>query len=44
MGVGLVADLDLCTYANPTTFFSHRYATHRGGKTGRQISIIGLPG
>lgn len=41
-GVGLVGDLELCTYANPTTCFSHRYATHHGTATGRQISIIGL--
>ena len=41
-GVGLVSDLGLCTYADPARFFSHRYATHHGTTTGRQISIIGL--
>jgi YfiH family protein len=41
-GVGLVSDLDMCTYANPDRFFSHRYATHHGTTTGRQIAIIGL--
>jgi YfiH family protein len=41
-GVGLVGDLGLCTYAEPARFFSHRYATHHGTNTGRQISIIGL--
>ena len=41
-GVGLVGDLALCTYADPATYFSHRYATHHGTTTGRQISIIGL--
>ena len=41
-GVGLVSDLDICTYANPGVFFSHRYATHHGTTTGRQIAIIGL--
>jgi YfiH family protein len=41
-GVGLVGDLGLCTYAEPKRFFSHRYATHQGTNTGRQISIIGL--
>jgi YfiH family protein len=41
-GVGLVGDLELCTYANPQTYFSHRHATHHGRTTGRQISIIGL--
>ncbi|MGV3490806.1 MAG: peptidoglycan editing factor PgeF [Devosia sp.] len=41
-GVGLVSDLGLCTYADPARFFSHRYATHNGITTGRQISVIGL--
>jgi YfiH family protein len=41
-GVGLVSDLSLCTYADPARFFSHRYATHHGTTTGRQIAIIGL--
>ena len=41
-GVGLVGDLGICTYANPANYFSHRYATHKGINTGRQISVIGL--
>lgn len=41
-GVGLVGDLGICTYANPAKYFSHRYATHHGAGTGRQISVIGL--
>jgi YfiH family protein len=41
-GVGLVGDLGLCTYADPARFFSHRYATHQGTTTGRQIALIGL--
>jgi YfiH family protein len=41
-GVGLVSDLGLCTYANPARYFSHRYATHQGHGTGRQISVVGL--
>ena len=41
-GVGLVGDLGLCTYANPQKYFSHRYATHHGTNTGRQIAVIGL--
>lgn len=41
-GVGLVSNLDICTYANPAKYFSHRYATHHGINTGRQISVIGL--
>jgi YfiH family protein len=31
-----------CTYGHPDRYFSHRYATHQGGTTGRQIAIIGL--
>lgn len=42
VGVGLVSNLDLCTYALPGRYFSHRYATHHGTNTGRQIAIIGL--
>jgi YfiH family protein len=41
-GVGLVGDLGLCTYADPARFFSHRYATHQGTTTGRQIAVIGM--
>jgi YfiH family protein len=41
-GIGLVSDLCLCTYADPARFYSHRYATHQGTTTGRQIAIIGL--
>jgi YfiH family protein len=41
-GVGLVSDLGMCTYASPGVVFSHRYATHHGTTTGRQIAIIGL--
>ena len=41
-GVGLVGDLGICTYANPAKYFSHRYATHQGIATGRQIAVIGL--
>ena len=41
-GVGLVQDLAICTYADPRRYFSHRYATHRGTATGRQIALIGL--
>jgi YfiH family protein len=40
-GVGLVSDLNLCTYALPDRYFSHRYATHHRITTGRQIAIIG---
>jgi YfiH family protein len=44
LGAGLesVADLGQCTYAQPDAYFSHRYATHHGTRTGRQIAVIGL--
>lgn len=41
-GVGHVADCKICTYAAPGVYFSHRWATHQGTTTGRQISLIGL--
>ena len=41
-GAGLVGDLALCTYALPERYYSHRWATHHGKTTGRQISIVGL--
>ena len=41
-GVGFVSDLDVCTYADPARYFSHRRATHEGTTTGRQIALIGL--
>ena len=40
-GVDLVDRVGTCTYASPDRYFSHRYATHQGTTTGRQISIIG---
>ncbi|HEV7275087.1 MAG TPA: peptidoglycan editing factor PgeF [Devosiaceae bacterium] len=41
-GVATVDDLGLCTYAAPDRYFSHRYATHQGTVTGRQLALIGL--
>ena len=41
-GVASVECVGSCTYANPDRYFSHRYATHQGTRTGRQISVIGL--
>jgi YfiH family protein len=41
-GVGVVDDLAICTYAEPKKYFSHRFATHKGTNTGRQLSVIGL--
>jgi YfiH family protein len=43
-GVGVVDDLQLCTYAEPKKYFSHRWATHKGIPSGRQLSVIGLGG
>lgn len=42
LGLAATADLQLCTYAHPDRYFSHRYATHRGTTTGRQIALIAL--
>jgi YfiH family protein len=42
-GVGEVADLGLCTYADQKRFYSYRRATHRGEPDyGRLISAIAL--
>ncbi|MEN6542988.1 peptidoglycan editing factor PgeF [Parvibaculum sp.] len=42
-GVGAVASLGLCTYADERRFFSYRRTTHRGEPDyGRQISAIRL--
>jgi YfiH family protein len=42
-GVGRVANLDLCTYADEHSFFSYRRATHRHERNyGRQIAAIVL--
>lgn len=41
-GVGLASDMEICTYADPDRYFSHRRATHEGATTGRQIALIGL--
>ncbi len=41
-GIAEVDDLGICTYAEPESYFSHRYATHRGTGTGRQMALIGL--
>lgn len=41
-GITQVDRVGGCTYGYPDSYFSHRYATHQGGKTGRQIAIIGL--
>lgn len=41
-GIGQIERIGGCTYAEPARYFSHRYATHQGTTTGRQIAIIGL--
>lgn len=41
-GIGTIERVGGCTYAHPDRYFSHRYATHQGTKTGRQIAVIGL--
>jgi hypothetical protein len=42
-GVGAFVDLALCTYSDPTRFFSYRRTTHRGEPDyGRLISAIAL--
>ncbi|WP_375451557.1 peptidoglycan editing factor PgeF [uncultured Devosia sp.] len=40
-GVGQIDRVGTCTYGAPERYFSHRYATHHGTITGRQIAIIG---
>jgi hypothetical protein len=41
-GVGTIEKVGGCTYGEPQRYFSHRYATHQGTRTGRQIAIIGM--
>lgn len=42
LGIGAYHDINICTYAQPNRYFSHRYATHHNIITGRQLSIITL--
>jgi purine-nucleoside/S-methyl-5'-thioadenosine phosphorylase / adenosine deaminase len=42
-GIGEVEDLGLCTYADPTRFFSFRRSTHRAeADYGRHVSAVAL--
>lgn len=41
-GVARIERIGGCTYGHPDQYFSHRYATHQGIKTGRQMAVIGL--
>lgn len=40
--LGAVEQVGGCTYAQPERYFSHRFATHAGRRTGRQLSVIGI--
>ncbi|WMT86019.1 peptidoglycan editing factor PgeF [Pelagibacterium sp. 26DY04] len=40
LGLKSVEAVGACTYAHPDLYFSHRYATHNGIGTGRQIALI----
>lgn len=42
LGLAAVESVGGCTYARPDLYFSHRYATHQGTTTGRQLAVIGL--
>jgi YfiH family protein len=42
-GVGTIADVDACTYADPDRFYSYRRMTHRGeADYGRHVNAIVL--
>ena len=41
-GIGTIERVGGCTYADPSRYFSHRYATHHKTRTGRQLAVIGL--
>ena len=42
LGLAAVDNLAICTYADPSRWFSHRFATHQGTTTGRQMAMIAL--
>lgn len=42
-GITRVEQVGSCTYGAPDRYFSHRYATHQGTTTGRQIAVIAMP-
>jgi len=42
-GITRIEQVGSCTYGAPDRYFSHRYATHQGTTTGRQIAVIGMP-
>lgn len=41
-GVQEIERVGGCTYGNPDRYFSHRYATHQGTRTGRQIAVVSM--
>ncbi len=41
-GIATVDRVGGCTYGVPERYFSHRFATHAGTRTGRQLAVIGL--
>jgi hypothetical protein len=41
-GIQTIEKIGGCTYGEPDRYFSHRYATHHGTQTGRQMAVIGL--
>ncbi len=42
-GVGEIEDLGVCTYADPSRFFSYRRCTHRAeADYGRHVNAIAL--
>jgi YfiH family protein len=41
-GITAVYGGGLCTYSEPSRFFSHRRATHEGSRTGRMAALIWL--
>ncbi len=41
-GVESPSQTGACTYQHPGLYFSHRFATHQGEATGRQMAIIAL--
>lgn len=42
LGLRSIAQIGGCTYGQPEIYYSHRFATHGGGRAGRQISLIAL--
>lgn len=41
-GLRSVERVGSCTYADPDRYFSHRYASHKGTRTGRQVAVVAM--